>query len=365
MNSEAVELKTLSRKDPEFYPHLLGTFSKTHRALPLKSLNVDSDLETITFQVVKAVDIQKPSFVLMWAQVFKLHTFVLVAFPMFVVLMKNLLDGTVTNPLDGMLAAFGALCLHTSLNLRNDFVDHVRGLDRVLPSSGSRAIQNGWVTAWSVKAWAWVYFVLGVLFGIKPVYDYPQVLIFISALSVLGLVLMSSHKMGFKYRQWSELIVFLLLGPFLTSGFQMSLGAGFDFESVFIGVLTGWFGVFYLHIRNFELLMMTSQAKFRNTMTLLGFDSSKKLLAGWWVIWIVGLVGYHIMYSSSYWTVILVLGSLFASWAFFMSLSQLTSPVGSDMTRFLVLSRKVAFFVLSLWFVENVFYLMALQGLTL
>lgn len=365
MTSREFDLKTFSRKDPEFYPHLLGTFSKTHRALPVKSLNVDSDLETITFQIVEATQIERPQFFLMWIQVFKIHTFILVAFPMFVVLLKNLLDSTVTNPLDGVLAALGALCLHTSLNLRNDFVDHVRGLDRVLPSSGSRAIQNGWVTAWSVKAWAWVYLVLGVLFGIKPVYDYPQVLIFISALSVLGLVLMSSHKMGFKYRQWSELIVFLLLGPFLTAGFQMSLGAGFDFEALFIGFLTGWFGVFYLHIRNFELLMMTSQARFRNTMTLLGFDSSKKLLAGWWLIWMLGLSGYHFVYSSTYWTVILVLGSLFSSWAFFMTLSQLTSPVGSDMTRFLGLARKVAFFVLSLWFVENVFYLMALQGLTL
>jgi 1,4-dihydroxy-2-naphthoate octaprenyltransferase len=365
VNSGPVDLKTFSRKDPDFYPYLLGTFSKTHRALPLKSLNVGSDLETITFQIVDSKQIERPTFVLMWAQIFKIHTFILVAFPMFVVLLKNLMDNTVVNPLDGVLAALGALCLHTSLNLRNDFVDHVRGLDRVLPSSGSRAIQNGWVTAWSVKAWAWVYFVLGVLFGIKPVYDYPQVLIFISALSVLGLVLMSSHKMGFKYRQWSELIVFLLLGPFLTAGFQMSLGAGFDFEALVIGVLTGWFGVFYLHIRNFELLMVTSQAKFRNTMTLLGFDSSKKLLAVWWSIWILGLLGYHFVYSSTYWTVILLLGSLFASWAFLMSLSQLTSPLGSDMTRFLTLARKAAFFVLSLWFVENIFYLMALQGLTL
>ncbi|MCE3009789.1 MAG: prenyltransferase [Proteobacteria bacterium] len=351
------ELKTLNKSDSDFQSYLLGTFSNTHRALPLQSLNVDSDQERVTFQIVPVQQIETPDFFVKWSQVFKLHTFIYAALPMFLIIVKNLFDGTLINPLDGLLAAVGAFFLHTSLNLRNDFVDHMKGLDRVLPTAGSRAIQKGWVTAQSVKVWAWIYFILGVLFGLKPVLDYPQVLLFVGSLSALGVILITSFRMGVKYRSWTELLVFLLLGPFLTSGFQLSFGAPLDVEAVLIGLLTGWVGVFSLHLRNFELLMVQSQARFRNSITHLGFDSSKVLLKIWWSTFCLGLVLLHVLYSLPEVALVFLVSGFFASFVFWKNLDRLQSPLGSDMTKTLRVGKQIALLQMSLWFSLNFVFL--------
>ncbi|MFN7455073.1 MAG: prenyltransferase [Pseudobdellovibrionaceae bacterium] len=356
------ELKTLNKSDIEFQSYLLGTFSKTHRALPLQSLNVDSDQERVTFQLVPVQEIQEPSFFVKWSQVFKLHTFIYAALPMFLIIVKNLLDQTVINPLDGLLAAIGAFFLHTSLNLRNDFVDHMKGLDRILPTAGSRAIQKGWVTAQSVKNWAWVYFFLGVLFGLKPVLDYPQVLLFVGSLSALGVVLITSFRMGVKYRVWTELLVFLLLGPFLTGGFQLSFGAPLDLEAVLIGLLTGWVGVFSLHMRNFELLMVQAQARFYNSITHLGFDTSKVLLKVWWNMFCLGLVLLHMIYSLPVVALIFLISGFFTSLIFWKILDRLQSPLGSDLAITLRVGKQIALLQMSLWFAVNLIYLLLATG---
>jgi len=267
------------------------------------------------------------------------------------------------NPLDGLLAAIGAFFLHTSLNLRNDFVDHMKGLDRVLPTAGSRAIQKGWVTAQSVKIWAWIYFILGVLFGLKPVLDYPQVLLFVGSLSALGVVLITSFRMGVKYRIWTELLVFLLLGPFLTSGFQLSFGAPLDLEAVLIGFLTGWVGVFSLHLRNFELLMVQSQARFRNSITHLGFDTSKILLKVWWSTFCLGLVLLHIFYSLPEVAFVFLVSGFFTSFVFWKNLDRLQSPLVSGMAKPLSVGNHVVLLQMSLWFAGNfVFLILATVG---
>ena len=55
-------LITVYRKDPSFISYIDGSFSKTHRAVPLRSLNVNSDLEQVTFELIEIGKILKPHF---------------------------------------------------------------------------------------------------------------------------------------------------------------------------------------------------------------------------------------------------------------------------------------------------------------
>src|SRR5271166_3218933 len=59
--------KTFSRRDPEFQSYLDGTFSKNLVALPVRSLNVGTNAEQVTFEIVPANQIQRPgSMLLAW-----------------------------------------------------------------------------------------------------------------------------------------------------------------------------------------------------------------------------------------------------------------------------------------------------------
>ncbi len=137
----------LRKQDPLFEAHLTGHFSKTERALPIKSLNVDTETEQITFEIKSKSDIAMPHWLYKWPVVLRFKSMAQVTVPLLLVLAKNLLDETVGDLAKGLLAGFGAIALFVGLNLLNDYIDHMRGLDRIYPEAGNRAIQNYSVVA--------------------------------------------------------------------------------------------------------------------------------------------------------------------------------------------------------------------------
>ena len=261
--------------------------------------------------------------------------------------------GTLYDPLTAGLSSLGALCLMTALNLRNDYTDHLSGLDRIHPQAGSRAIQLGWVTAKSVLRWSHFYLVLGALLGLRALLLYNEVLILLGVFAFLGIVGMTSYQMGFKYRRWSEWTVFWLLGPFLSVGIQLSTGAGFDLESLALGCLTGWLAVFYVHLKNFEQLMVNDQARFENTITWLGFEKGKRWLLLWWSIFLAAVLVYHHFYSPMIWRWVMGIVLVGATVPFVLKLKRLQSTVGSGITDVFQFGKKMIFLVMALWIVEG------------
>jgi 1,4-dihydroxy-2-naphthoate octaprenyltransferase len=346
------EFLTLSKSDPRFPKYIEGTFSKDHRALPLKSLNVNTSSEQVTFQILPKEKIQPPFLGLHWLQVLKIHNLLMVAFPIFLIFAKNWQNQTLRDPLSGSLGALGALFLMMAVNLRNDYLDHLSGLDRLHPRSGSHAIQKGWVTASQVRRWSFLYLVLGVLCGLPALILYPKILVIVGAFALLGIFGMTSFKMGLKYRRWSEWAVFLLLGPFLTIGMQFAMGAYFDWQSLFIGCLVGWLSVFYLHLKNFEQLMINDQAQFENTVTWLGFEKSKLWLIACWLILISGLLTEHWLRASFAWFGVMTLVSLSLSFPVIFSFWNLTSPLGSQMKKAVGWGQYSILILASLWSFE-------------
>jgi 1,4-dihydroxy-2-naphthoate octaprenyltransferase len=356
-----MEFKTLSSRDPEFHSYLRGTFSKTERALPVQSLNVDTESETVTFQIVPVKDIPRPGFFSLWAQVFRVRNFLYVLFPLYLIIVKNSFDEVPWDPDLAWLATFGALSLMIGAFLMNDYLDHVKGVDRVHPEAGSRAIQKGWVTAESTRRWSWFYLVLGGFLGLPAVWVFPELLWLLSIPALVALLSWIFPRIGLKYRRGAEFVVFLLFGPLLTLGFQIAIGGGFDLEALWIGVLTGWHFTFLVHLKNFESIMVNSQAGFGNTMAHLGFERAKRYLEIWWIAFIALMAAYQWIFHSPDWFLGMAVVPVVFSFPFLLELRKLKSPAGSSLAKTVKLARTAALLTLLVWALQSFWYWLVIE----
>ena len=354
-------LKTLSQSDPEFKKYLLGSFSKIERALPLQSLNVSTDSETVTFKIVPISQIQVPPFFKKWTQILKIKSFILFAFPILLLLFKDYLDQANFDLQLGLFSAFGAAFLFAAINLRNDYRDHLSGLDRVHPESGSRAIQNGWLTALQIKKLSVLFAGLGVLLALPSLFNFPQLFFLVAVVTIIAGIGMSNYRMGLKYRWWTEVAAFLLLGPLLTIGYQLSIGVALDQEVVGIGLISGWLAVYFVHLKNFEAIMVNDQAGFSNSIHVLGFEKSKILIFIWWIVFIFAVDVYHWIYSARNWTYSFVFITLGMSWILRKKMQTMKSPVSSNFQTTLRQLRKLAVILLCIWSIEILSYLLVIE----
>lgn len=348
-----MELKTLSRQDPEFLSYLQGRFSKDHRAIPIQSLNVNSDSESVTFQIIPTAKIQMPPALAKWAEVFKLRYFLLLAFPAFVILTKDLFDDVELDPLLILLSLFGSFFLLVSANLWNDYSDHMKGVDRIRPEFQQKPIQKGWVTAIATKQWALAYLIVGVILGAPALLVEPLIALLVAIPGAVALLAWMNPVKGQRFRRGAEFWVFLLVGPLFTVGFQLAVSGQFDLETLVIGALTGWLGVFLIHLRNFEGLMVNTQAGFQSTVVSLGFEKAKRLLAFWWITLWAGFCVYQFIYAPfPFWTLASVLVGVVSTWPFLKRLRRLPSPVGSEMNALIQAGRRMVSLFWTWWLIQ-------------
>ncbi|PWU19320.1 MAG: hypothetical protein C5B49_05960 [Bdellovibrio sp.] len=359
LNSHDRLLKTLTRRDSEFDSYLLGTFSTQSRAIPVQTLNANSDSELVTFQIVPVEEIHQPPWFIKWPEVFKVRSLILVAFPIFCLLTNNLADEV---PMDATLVAcsvLSALFIFVGANLLNDYFDYVRGLDRIHPEQ--KPIQKGWVTAAATRAWAAVYLAVGGLLGLPAVVVQPVLLYLVALPTGVALGAWLTRLRGLRFRRGAEILVFLMAGPLLTVGFQVAVTGQADVESLWIGALTGWFAVFLVHLKNFSSLMVNAQAGFQNTIVLLGFDRSKKMLAIWWLVLLIGFSAYQYVYALPEWFVASLVGPPLISVSFWRKLREVKSPAGSGLQKLDQLGRTVALLLVTWWTIENLCSLLMVE----
>ncbi|MGZ3803696.1 MAG: UbiA family prenyltransferase [Pseudobdellovibrionaceae bacterium] len=350
------DVVTLSKSSPQFESYLLGTFSKEKRALPIRTLNANSLQETVTFEIKPLSEIGKPSLPTLLLNLLKVRTLILVLFPMYLILVKNTADKTLRDPFVVLLSTLGILCAYIAVNLRNDFMDHMKGLDRINPKAGSRVIQRGWMTAQQVKNWSNLFVSLALALAAVVILVFPAVISVVLLTFSVGVWAQFLKKGSFKYQKGGELFVFLLLGPLLTTGYQISITGSWDLESLFLGCMWGWLVVFLQHIKNFEFIMINSQAGFHNTVTWLGFDKAKTLLKVWWLSFLGMFISYHFRYAGSFWTWFLGATLAFSAFPFFMSINYLQSPAGSDLIRVRRRGYNLVLMTIFLWTLENIWY---------
>jgi 1,4-dihydroxy-2-naphthoate octaprenyltransferase len=349
---------TLDKKSPEFEAYLKGTFSTDKRALPVKSLNVNSSQETVTFEIVPLSEIQKPNFLVVWLKAIRIRSFLIVLFPMFLILAKNASDNSIKDPWTLLCSSLGVIILFAAVNLRNDYVDHVKGFDRIDEKLGSRPIQSGWLTADSVRKVANVFIFIAALLAFPVFIAFPQTLLFILLSAFIGYLTLYRLKFTFKEFAGGEFGILLLVGPLLACGYEMAISGTVRKETLLLGVLWGWLALLPVHLQNLELILTQSQAGVSNLITYLGFDKGKKFIHYWWFIGVVGFVAYHFYFSGFYWFWFLSLVIIFTSLRFANRLLNLQSPVGSQMKSIKAQGSYLLVFVIGLWIFEVLWILL-------
>ncbi len=352
-------LVTLSKDSPEFESYLLGTFASDKRALPVQSLNVNSASETVTFKIIPLSEVVRPSWFVVAAKSLKARSFLLLLVPLFLVLTKNVVDHTIRDSLTAIIATVGLIFAFISVNLRNDFMDHVKGVDRIIANSGSRSIQNGWLTAIQVKNYSSFFLLLASLCSLPVIFAFPHVAVVIAIAVGVGLWAQFKKKNSFKYQIGGEIALFLLLGPLLTIGYQLSMGAELDKEVFWLGCLWGWGVLFVVHLRNFTNILPSSQAGFRNTVNWLGFDKARRLLAFWWLAFVLMNLAYHYIFAGTYWGFYLSVAVLLVSVSFIGKLKNISSPVGSELRQVFKHGLTLFLITIGLWVFECLWYLIA------
>ena len=348
---------TLKKSDPEYLKYIWGDFSESERALPIESLNKNEPSDSVTFEIREVKAVQAPSTMVLVSRLIKWNYFFLVFVPVYYVMTKNFVYERLFDPFNFFLAVVASFLLFAGLNIRNDVLDHVSGFDRIIKSSSAKPLMLGWMTARKAKTLSWFFIAAAMILAIPVCLKQHEA--FHVALVTLVLFLIGNflNKNNYKFNYLSEFILFLLLGPVLCSGYQVSLGSGVDTEVLVFGAAWGVAVLFLLYLVQFANLFETSQAGIKNTLTLMGFDHSKRFLKLWWALFIILWMVYHHFYASTYARWIGTATLIFCSLPVIAEISHAHSPMGSNLNRVRYAGLRIIFLMIAILVLEQTWYL--------
>lgn len=348
---------TLNKKDSLFSKYIWGDFSQNLVAIPIESLNIETEQESVTFEVKEKKHIKSPHPFFILLRLMKWNYFFLIFVPFYYVWVKNTLYDRLYDVQSFYMAVLSSIFLFAGLNIRNDVLDHVNGFDRIIKSRNPKPILSGWVTARSANNLAWGFIFIALILALPALYRQIEALraaVVVFSLFIIGNFL---TKNSYKYSYFSEFILFLILGPGLCAGYQTALGSGVDTEILVFGSVWGTGVLFLLYINQFANLFETSQAGIGNTLTKMGFDHSKKFLGRWWALFLLFWVVHHHYYASIYWTWFATATLVFWSFQIFIKLSNVESPMGSQLYRVRRTGYRIFLLMVSLLILEQTWYL--------
>jgi 1,4-dihydroxy-2-naphthoate polyprenyltransferase len=302
------EFVTLDRSDPLFESYLLGRPSKEFRAVPIRSLYINSESERVTFQILPREELTISSVFASVAQVMRLDLLTLTLAPAFSIWAAAFAQKS-TTAADIVLGALALILLHGAFFARNDFIDHIRGVDRLNEMGGSRVIQKGSLRAATVRNMYWVFFILGALLSIPVLIHQPVILWACIAAGVFGIY-------GYSQLRWSKtggilggLMLFLCTGPFLTWGAQVITldgnsstmngnGLFLRLGALLLGVLFGLISVIYVETRHMISLVVDDEAGVQTLPVKIGFDRAKFVLSAlYFIVSISTIATFYIWFS--------------------------------------------------------------------
>lgn len=325
---------TLTPDDSDFRRYLLGGFSKTVRALPVESFRQHSSRERVTFRLVPIEEIRKPAW---WKIYFKacrpeLLGLTLGPFFLTLLLLQKGLGLAFAHPSALIAAAFGLFFLHVSTFLFNDFRDHMRGVDFANRKRGSQVIQKGWASAREVRVWAFMNAGLALLCGIPALILTPSLLLVVSvaAICVLGLSWVSPRLARFGI---SDIMVFVGLGPLLTSAASLVATGQVPPPVLLLGTAFGALAVLTLQIRQLENLFRAGRDSFRTFIGAFDFDRARLLVTS--QIFFVSVLQIAMAFEVFHrWVAVFgFLLALLPLYFVYSHVNQAASPLSSDLLR--------------------------------
>ena len=352
---------TLKKAEAEFEDFLWGRSSqkltKNQRALPIKTYNLGTPEESVTFELKNVSDIKKPGIFVFLSSLVKLNSFILILLPLFYIFTKNYSTGLISNPqsntLSITLAALAVIFLFAGLNIRNDVNDHISGFDRVNLDSKPKPIRMGWISAHKAARVSLILIFIASILAGPVVFFHPELIRVVVVLLVLFFIGRFAKKNSYKQQHLGELILFILVGPVLASGYQMALGAAIDIEVLSFGVLWGFAVSYLIQVNNFSHIMTSSQSGISNSMTKLGFDRAQKFLVWSWSMFLLTWIFFHYLYAEVFAAIIVTVLLILWSIPFLKKILNIKSPMGSGLQQIHREAQKTFLFMVSILVLEN------------
>ena len=284
------EYITVSKEDVQFKGYLDGTFSDTLRAIPVRSLNVNTDPLYTTFQLINIRFIEPPHLYVVLLKALRWDWLFLTLMPVLFICVNAKFVGI--NYLHLILMMCSIACFHFCVFLFNDYSDYMSDTSRVEGAYVNPVLMRGWLSARQFYRISLLFFILGVVIGLPILLVRPLILFPIVLLIVVGLI---GYSFG-KGLGLGELIVYLCLGPLLVTGLSVAMTGQFEIVHLFLGLFWGWLAATCLSFRQFENLMYDDQAGVNTLVRKLGFDRAKKLLCVQVFMKVIFFLGIHVYF---------------------------------------------------------------------
>lgn len=304
------------------------------RPVPLRSFYVSTTREEVTFKFLPAAGANRKQLLQAWFKLLRLETAIFITGPIFLVLLTNLLDGYKIDWFFSILVGFGVLFFHFSLSLFNDYTDHLRGRDRIRTVGGSRAIQNGIISAYQVRNLALFFLFCSGLIALSVLVG-AESLAQQGGLIVLGLALFFSIELlspqgWLRGRGGMELISFFLAGPLLTGGFSWVTVHSINLDVLGLGCIFGSLVGLYVYLTRFAQMMHDQQAGYKTWPVRLGFERARR--AGQFLVFVsVGWLLFDLVVLTHSWYLwpgfVTLLGFAFP---LALRIGRVQSPLSSD-----------------------------------
>lgn len=325
---------TIKKDSPEFQKYLENR-ATNFRGVPVESQNINTELEIVTFELKEMSEFAAITWKQKIVPLLKLNKFLYFFFPVFYVVTTSWLHAYEVDALTLLLSWLSVTFLFLAVNLRADYIDHMIGLDRILKKTATKPVSLGWVSAYKVKQFSYVFFVASVALGIPIVIAFPITLLAMACATVIIFWAVLRQRQSFRSHLFGDLGWSLLLGPILSVGFELSIRGASTLQTLMFGFVWGVVVFYRIQLQNFEVIMEASVAKIKNGITWLGFDKGKELIIGLWGASVALFAVFHLIYSHwLYWISTVVLCAIF-TYRSRTTYQNLKSPLGSEMGLFI------------------------------
>ncbi len=269
----SMEFITLTKDDPEFEPYLQGTFSETHRALPVETYHAQTARERVTFRVIPIEKIETPAWWKIYFRSCRPELLVLTMGPSIAAWLNHRGAIAEWTRWPSWFALVGIFFLHTAVFLVNDVQDHLKGFDRLNRRRGSQVIQKGWVSAAGMQHWAYLNLALAILFGVPAFFNAPGELSVICGAALVALCTVLLNRLA----RWGvvDLALLLLFGPLLTCGIALASFGTTDLRDAILGFAFGALTIWVLQTRQLENLFRSKPEGFRTFLGFADFDRAR------------------------------------------------------------------------------------------
>jgi hypothetical protein len=274
-----MELRTVRKSDPEFQTLLDGTFSNSHRAIPLRPMNQNIIFELATFKLTPVEKIERPPLFSFVIELLKPQHFLLVLIPLFYTFLSlpsETLKQTFT--LKIFLLMTSLLNLTLFINLRRTLTEHYRLSHLYASATTSSILQMGWLKGITVKRISLVFFAIAIVTALPLVIEQPIALSPIVLLTLILFAGMNLQKEGTLYLITSALNHFLLAGPLVVLGTCIVFHTKPTLTQWAFALSWGLWVLLWRQLRSFREVMPFSLSKSSRFVAQMGFDKTRSLL---------------------------------------------------------------------------------------